>query len=482
MPMRRIKMKHDGTLRFRHKVLIICIINAVLDAWIYLHFDIQSIGFIFSSFLFWLTIIIFPKIIDHQRIIRPRNYIFSMFFITIIVSPPVLYTYGSLITNWILNYNSQFWDYFDYTLILWDLSFVAYAIGLTSSGNRSKNINALIAVEEKDVNNAMLYSGILLILIGVAALSIGAGSFGSLLAIKGQRELAVELINVSGKGRYLLWSPCIPYGACLVWFYFFKRYHLDRKKALIIAIALYIPFIPFYSYTSGRATTLIPLIMLITLYYKYCYRFPLWWLIIALIPLPSLLGVWALYRLHGFSFSTDETIVRLGIQVVMDSFSRLDVSIAAIAGFIEGDLPYFYGQTILAALTHPLPSWIIDHSAEGGTMAMAKAIFVDISWDEPSGMATPLMIEGYLNFGLLGVILLMFCLGLLTKWTETLFDSKKILVIILGIALMFNLPFGAALQIIAAGAFWKALFPFLIANFIFIFMCKICLISKVLKT
>jgi oligosaccharide repeat unit polymerase len=448
--------------RFRQLIFLACLFTVALDAWVYSMFAARSAGFILSAIVFWLTVLAFPSVLDSVRIIRPRNYVFAMFFLTMVLSPPVLYMNGSLLTGWILSYNPNYWDYFDYTLFLWNVSFLAYAVGLLGRRQRPAAPKGESEPVEQ-ASNWMLYAGLVLVALGAAGLILGAGSLRALLAIKGQRELALEMINVSGKGRYIVWYSCIPYGACLIWFYTFKRLRLGPVKAMALLFLLYVPFVPFYSFTSGRATTLLPFIMLIALYYKYCCRISFKWFLVMFAPLPILLGFWALYRQDGMSFATDETFLRLGVQVLMDSFSRLDVSVAAIAGFHEGHLPYFWGKTLLAALTHPIPSWIVDFADQGGTMAMAKAVFVDALWDEPSGMASPLMVEGYLNFGFLGMVLFMLMLGYLTRRTEDIFDSKRILFAILGLALTFQLPFGAALQVITAGAFWTVLFPFLVS-------------------
>lgn len=458
-----------GRIQIKKWQLILFFISMFINAATYVKSEYTYHSLIILPFVFWGTIILMPQSIDMEYIISPRNYIFTFFFITIIVSPPIVLLNGTILTNWILDYNPNYWLYFDGTIYLWLLSFIFYSVGLIRI-KTPKNYfaNRITTVLSSSYKSWMLICGIFLISVGAIGLILGAGSLGNLLAIKGQRELALQLIDVQGKGRYIVWYSCIPYGTCLIWYYVFRKYNLKKISSFILVILLYLPFIPFYSFTSGRGTTLLPFIMLLALYYRYSFRIPISYFIISFIFLLSLLGIWSLYRQDGFDLSLNKPIYSIGIQVLMDSISRLDVSIAAIGGFYEGHLSFLWGKTVLAALTHPIPPWILDFRDQGGTMALAKAVFADPSWNEPTGMASPLMVEGFLNYGLFGTCFFMFILGRLTLLVEKLYSESNILISLFGLSLMFQLPFGASLQVIFAGLFWTVFFPFVVSYFFYL--------------
>jgi hypothetical protein len=448
------------------------ILNLVINIVIFCQLNFLFHSLIVLPFVFWGSLIFLPHIIDSDYIISPKNYIFTFFFITIVISPPVILLNGTILTNWILDYNSNFWSYFNYTIYLWLISFIFYSFGLFRSKSKSYYFKSRISlIINPNQKSWMLKSGFFLIAIGVIGLILGAGSLSSLLAIKGQRELALQLIDVQGKGRYIVWYSCIPYGTCLIWYYFFQKYKLNLIFSFFLLLVLYIPFIPFYSFTSGRGTTLLPFIMLLALYYRFSFRIPISYFILSFFLLLSLLGIWSLYRQDGFDFDLNRPIYSIGIQVLMDSISRLDVSIAAIGGFYEGNLSFLWGKTVLAAITHPIPPWILDFREHGGTMALAKAVFADPFWDEPTGMASPLMVEGFLNFGIFGSFIFMYFLGKLTLIVERFYSESNILTSLFGLSLMFQLPFGASLQVIFAGLFWTVFFPYAV-SYIFYLIFK----------
>jgi F0F1-type ATP synthase assembly protein I len=203
--------------------------------------------------------------------------------------------------------------------------------------------------------------------------------------------------------------------------------------------------------------------MLTVLYYRYSHRFSGFSLLTGFAFLLPILTAWSIWRLEGDVTAAKNLNVSLVLSEAVAVFSRLDVSVAAIAGFKIGQLPFFLGETLLAALEHPFPESLVGHHFVGGTMAMAKAIFADPAYSQPSALATPLVVEGYLNFGVLGVVLFSVVLGWLTAIAHRLMASADLLVVILSVFIMLNLPYGVSLQMITQGLVWKSVFPFVVA-------------------
>jgi hypothetical protein len=434
------------------RLLIYAVLNALLLVALGTAFDFPPYVSIAACMGYWITLTVIPGTFNTNFLVTPRNYICALYFISLVISPPLLYG----LDTWLVSWTPSFWKYANEGIALWVLSFFFYALASAPRKPMAKNLEINYS---KQAPAWILPVAILSIGMGVTTLSLAAGSLSKLLQVRGMRVAAREIINQVGTGRYQIWFYTVPIAAGLLWYYLFLRFQEKRSVGLALVALCYVPLVPFYSYTSGRGDTLLPLFLLIVLYYIYAHRFSVVAPIFGVVLLVPLLSVWSFYRLEGSINLIGVANVSKLIKEAIGVLSRLDVSIAAYAGFREGHMQYYAGETFIAALLHPIPAAILPRDYTGGTMAMAQAIFSDPGFAQPSALATPLLTEGYLNAGIPGVIVVSAALGWLTRFLEGLQQSRDILVATVASLAMFHLPFGAALQVIAVGVVWKVVFP-----------------------
>ncbi len=450
----RPKSANSDGLRFRLLVLLAWSVNLVCLFLIYDLLELKTIYIYFSSSAFWLTLFFWPACFEREDIFYPRNFILFMFFMTMVIAPPLLY-YDGVPTSGVPKF--YFHQFAGKALLLWCLAFVAYVAGLYGGAKsaRAKSHRSALCLGPPAV--WMSITGTAAVVLGVLGLVIAAGSLTKALNIRGQVAAGRALFMTVGNGRYLVWLNLTPAGTVLLWYYCYKRWKLGRLSALFLVFALYGALLPFYSYTGGRGAALFPLALLLIVYYRSCFRFSWAWVILGLVILLPILALWRDYRIEGAIPARTESDAFS--TVILGDLSRLDVSLAAVGGASERQFPLFYGESLLAAVEHVIPEWMIGRQFNGGTMLMAKAMHGDKNYNLPSPKASPVMIEGYLNFGIPGIILFMGLLGVLVRRVERLYETRDILTFIFGVSFSFMLPFGASLELHASQIVWRAVFP-----------------------
>jgi hypothetical protein len=147
------------------------------------------------------------------------------------------------------------------------------------------------------------------------------------------------------------------------------------------------------------------------------------------------------------------------LQVLTADFSRYDVTAVTLAGFIRGDLDYLRGETLVAAIDHTFPG-VFDLNVTGGTMAMAKAMNGNADYSTPSTYATPLVVEGFLNFGVLGTVVFLGLLGIIVGSLDHLAETSGAIGYLFALVVALKLPFGVSTEISAARLLWAVGVPF----------------------
>ncbi|MCA9747712.1 MAG: O-antigen polysaccharide polymerase Wzy, partial [Romboutsia sp.] len=299
----------------------------------------------------------------------------------------------------------------------------------------------------------MLVVGVLSIFSGVMGLIFLTGSLNSAISLGGLRDSAAAILN-EGSYKYVIWMNAVPIGSCLLWYYVTQRYVQNKTFALLISFALYIPLVPFYLYSSGRAKTVIPFLLLLILFDRYYHKISLKTAaLIALITIPAF-AYWAVYR-KGLGFESFNPEVNIG-YVFTGDLSRFDIAVCAISNFNKGNFDFFLGETYVAGI---LSTMLINHKLTGGTLAMAKVLNQDYLYNKGSPYATSLVIESYLNFGTIGVIIMSMFLGLFIKFADKLFTSPNIIILLLSISLFIYSPLNTSFRLSLTRIFWSAIIP-----------------------
>ncbi len=448
----------------RARLALLMLVNAAVLAFLAERSTRPVLGAFVSAFAFWGLLMLFPtKAVNRQLVISPRNYFLFFFFVSMVVGPALMLSQELLPRLWTLTYAT--WDtskIFSYTLmasLLWSLAFLFYLVAQRSTAGRSSVARQAEYVPGEPPADWMLVAGVALVLSGIVGLVLTTGSVGNALSLAGRRS-ASESVLLSGVYRYVVWMETVPIGAALLWYYITRRARLGPMGSGLLMLALYVPLFPFYLFSSGRTRALVPLLLLVALYHRFSFRFPTVWLVVGFLVLLPTLGAWSLYR-RGVE---DVNLARVSVsEVAAGDFSRYDVSVASIAGFNEGQMGHYLGQTFLTAATSWLPG---SGRAEvpDGTSAMAQAIVGDKAWRVPSSYATPLVIESYLNFGTPGVALVFFLFGWVVRWADRLAHSPSLVTSLFALALVLKLPFSTSVNISVSQMVWAVGFPFLVVS------------------
>ncbi|MDP8992216.1 MAG: hypothetical protein M3N31_04075 [Actinomycetota bacterium] len=419
-------------------------------------------GAFVSAVAFWGLLVLFPtKGVNRRLVISPRNYFLFFFFMSMVVGPALMLTQKLLPRLWTLTYAT--WDttkIFSYTLmssLLWSLAFLCYLLAQRPTDGPHAGEGRSQRTGEPPAD-WMLVAGVALVASGVIGLVLTTGSVGTALSLGGRRS-ASESVLLSGVYRYVVWMEAAPVGAALVWYYITRRARLGRVGSGLLMLALYVPLVPFYLFSSGRTRALVPLLLLLALYHRFSFRFSTIWLVVGLVVLLPTLGAWSLHR-RGVE---DVSLAKVSAtEVAAGDFSRYDVSVASVAGFTEGRMGHYLGRTFLTAATTWLPGAGSEDSPDG-TSAMAQAIVGDREWRVASSYATPLVTESYLNFGFAGVAIIFLLFGRAVRWVDRLAESPSLLTSLFGLALALKLPFATSVDISVSQMVWAVGFPFAVA-------------------
>jgi hypothetical protein len=435
--------------------------NAAILALVTPHFNRPASGAYIAALGFWFVLAIFPSIIRRGDPVRPSAFVLFMFFFTMVIAPPALLYYEPQ-RAYVLMPQPAFWHYAEITSLFWVLALLCFCAAAFPRRREGRGKLEEAPWAKPAASRWMPLAGLFLMAVGAVGVSMAAGSLGAALAAGGTRQLAQELFNQPGTYRYLLWLEAAPVGACLVWWYCVRRLKLGGFGGFIAALAVYLPMLPFYMYSAGRARALVPFLLLLVVFHRFHRPIKLRWAAVGLALMIPLLGVWAEYRIKSETIrvASDYAIA----TVMLADLSRYDVSIRAVAGFHEGRMQHLYGETLAAAALHPLPRSLAPHDFTGGTAAMAKAFHGDSEYDLPSSFATPLLVEGYLNFGIAGIVMFFLLFGWLIRWLDRLYDSVDLLVVLFSFMVVLKSPFGVSLEISVSLILWAAVFPWVVAS------------------
>lgn len=401
-------------------------------------------------------------VFDYNYAISPLNYFSGIFILNIIISPVFLFTQGSYLTSWIELFNPHFWEYASAGLCFMVVCFLFFLLGVKSVLHSKSGLIKLTEGQLREISRRRFWLGsigaFMLILLGCSALVIAAGSLSDLLGVLGVRERALEIIDTPGNGRYLICAPGIGVGLAIIFYFCVIRLQLTKGKATFLAWALFLAFSPFFLFSSGRGTFVLPCLLLFSVYCSI-YKRPSptslsYWFIFV----PLFFGFFAIYRQSG-DLVTDKGLLQIFSYTLLDSFSRLDVVIASLAGFHETPLSLDLGETYFFGLFQWLPPWLIDFRSYGGTAQLARAVYADPFWSDPSGLATFYGLEAYLAFGLFGALLASLLLGAVAGFLHLQFYRGGIAGIF-SFCLTLQIPILAAFQIGVVGVVWGVLFPF----------------------
>lgn len=414
-------------------------------------------GAVLAAVGFWLVVTVFPAVVNRELLLSPGNWFLFLFFVSMAVGPSIMLNQELLPRLWILTAaswdTSRIDDYLVPASVLWSLAFLAYAVGRSMRQRPSVERDRMDGGEPPQP--WMLLTGVALVAVGLIGLVLATGSVSAVLALRGRHSASVAAF-VSGTYRYTVWMEAVPVAAALAWYYLVRSRRIGPRGALFLAVVLYLPLFPFYLYSSGRGRTLLPFILLLALYSRFVRRVRFWWILVGMLVLLPLLASWSLYRRGTADFNLAEGSVA---EVVAADFSRYDVGVVALAGFREGRLPYYLGSTFEPAVTSWLPGYLGRGGTEG-TGAMAQAMAGSTAYDIPSSYATSIVTESYLNFGLVGVTVLPFLLGLAATALDRLAASRSILTTLFGMALALKIPFGSSFVIASSQVVWAVGLPF----------------------
>ncbi|MDQ1443599.1 MAG: O-antigen polysaccharide polymerase Wzy [Acidimicrobiaceae bacterium] len=422
----------------------------------------SPVAAVVSATIFWSAMVAFPHGVNRRALFSPRNYIAFLFFFSMVVGPAVM-LFGELLPRlWILS--SATWDtqrVYSYMLpaaLLWGAALLTYLVSQRPGRRVSVDPSPVRGEEREPPADWMLITGMGLILAGVIGLTIATGSVLGAFSLGGKRAAARAVLG-AGTYRFSGWMEGVPLGAALVWYYVTQRRRMGKVGGALWVALLYVPLFPLYLYTAGRARALIPLLLLLALYHRYVYRFSAKVLVVALCVLIPTMSLWALYRAGG----RDVELRGEGVNTVLAAdFSRFEVSTVALAGFQESKLGYFWGKTFRTALTYWVPT-LRGRGRVDGTAATAKALAGTRSWNLPVSYATSLVTESYLNFGVLGIVLVFAALGRLVAWLDEKAASTRVLMMLLSLGMVLKLPFLVSTSISAGQLVWAVAFPYAVA-------------------
>ena len=350
---------------------------------------------------------------------------------------------------------SSVWAYMLPASLLWGLAFFAYLIGQHAGRqDHSLSTSALVGGQAATIERAgdpnrpgevpgdwMVVTGIILILAGILGLVLTTGSLKAAFSLGGLRSSSTSIL-VTGTYRYTVWMQGAPIGAGLVWYYVTQRRPMGRLASALWVIILYAPLFPFYLYTAGRSTAIFPLLLLIALYYRYTHRFSGVWIIVAFVVLLPILSGWSLYRAGNSVAVTPELVT----QTAANDTSRYDVSVISLAGFSQGKMPYYLGETFITAAHDWLPGSLKYSAYPNGTGAQAQSMAGTRSANTAASYATSFMTESYLNFGILGVAVLFFLYGRFIRLIDRHCRTNAVLTYLLLLSLAYKTPFATTLS------------------------------------
>lgn len=379
--------------------------------------------------------------------------IFPLFFIfsTYIISP-ILYHFDiSVYKLWLKNYNQHFFTVNYQVLALFIIFLIFLVFGVNYKLRKRK-----ITVPRLGLLKS---SGQLFLFISILVL-IPLINISDYFMFEFDRSKAIEIINVEGFGKQLLFIPVLTISLI-----FILKDKANTWKKIFGYIIIYIALIPFFAITSGRGTLLFPLILIIFTFIVGIKRIPKVFLLPIVIG-SMLLVVWlGSLRMNETLDTSVDNGSSMALISISDTFSRFDSTYAGLSTLVNEDWPLLFGSTYFYGLFQVFPPSIIDLRDKTVTQYLAKAIHNDKELDIPSGIASSLIFESYANFGVLGIIFFGFLSGQYLALIVAFYHSKIFEYRVLATVLAWINPLTYSFALYFYDIVYKIFFPIALLYF-----------------
>lgn len=396
----------------------------------------------------FVSLIIFFGLFKLQLIKKlfrtPLVFPFIFLFTTFIVSPVLYYFDLSWFKYWLMSYNEHFYTINYKVFFIFIIYLIFTIIGLKFRLSKPMSFPK-IGIGSNTAGFAILISVFLLIYM----------SSGDIFNNIFSRELAVTYINESGFGRYLLFTPLLSF-AFPIFLTKFRKFKM--KHYILISVFLYLLLIPFFGITSGRGSLLFPLIMVFFVNFNYISKLSFSKiLILSFLFVILMIGLAGLRMGDSFSGSLENT--SLVFVTISDAFSRFDSTYAALSAFINEDWDLIFGQSYFYGLFQVFPPSIINFRDLTITPFLAKAMHNDVYYDIPSGTASSIIFESYVNFGIIGTIISGILTGYYYRLSYKLYNFNRIEYKVLSFHMIWMNPFSLSFALFFNDIVYKILFP-----------------------
>lgn len=305
-------------------------------------------------------------------------------------------------------------------LVIQILGLIALRCGLLSLFLRKKNIYySPLQINKKNIQ--------ILIIIGIILLLFSIPSIGSqLIAFGGLKGL----INVGyGGERYLILAREGAFGPGFEWLllssiiFLFSSLKKKSKIIFVIGIISFTITIIILLYIGSRSTLVYSIIFFVTLLHYTHKKFSNKIIVIGLLLCISLAQFYALARYfipYGLMFAFKETfnIVLKNPQLILPwNTNEFKAPAASLLELIQfGEIDWLLGKSYISAMGSPIPfiSRLFSEIGYNPSLWRLQQFHKDIL-ASGGGLGFSPVTEGFMNFGILGVIIFMFIYGYVIK-------------------------------------------------------------------
>ncbi len=365
-------------------------------------------------------------------------------FITFLISPILYYYDLSYFKFWLGKFNKHFFSVNYQVFLIFLVFLVCFFVGFKFKLTKS------ITLPKLEISK---YSAGIGILISVLLLIYMVG--GNIFNYSFNRKIAVGYVNQSGFGRYLLFIPLLTF-SLPIFLKTFQKY--KPRNFILVSVMIYLLLVPFFGISSGRGTLLFPIIMIVFVNFNLIEKLSVLKIVMySFILIILMIGLDGIRSGKSFiSGLENSTLVFINIS---DAFSRFDSTYAGLSTFVNEDWDFLYGQSYFYGLFQIFPPNMINYRDLTITPFLAKAIHNDIYFNIPSGIASSIIFESYVNFGFLGTIFSGIFTGYYFRLSYKLFHSKYLEYKVLAFHLAWMNPFGVSFALFFYDLFYKIIFP-----------------------
>lgn len=223
---------------------------------------------------------------------------------------------------------------------------------------------------------------------------------------------------------------------------------------IMFSLFILLPFLTAYVVMSNRLTALILLIMLILIYivvmekkFTFAFYFKLLFGLIGLFLFFVFIGY--MRSIHGDfgQINVGQMIEVLGLHAehaIVGNFGNFEHLVWLFDNFYSWE--FLYGITFVAAFLNIIPRFLLEDKLLGGGPHLKNMIHpgsYDLAGENITSYTTGVVVEGYMNFGIAGIIILAVChavtLVLLKKLSYNI--KGNILLLSLYLYLIFSITF-----------------------------------------